>query len=516
MKRIPKQETIKDVLKETIRNLNAERGSLMLVDNAKDELYIKVSCSTKPETELKDDVLRITRVKIGKGISGIVAKTQKPLLINDIRDVLEKHPSLELKTDPKKYKTSIIVPVIDNGRTIAVINIINKLDNKKFTEDDLHLATMLARYCRTSLKLKEKNEQLIHINEIIREINKTNILGEIYEMVVKKGAELLKCKNASIMLVEHQENKDFILNVKESTDKSIVGSGRKLGEGVSGWVWKTGEPVLIKSVNDGGENRRFKIINKPGSFIVVPLNLKYKSPYALNVSLKGQSTIGVLNFTDKFDNSPFTFEELDLIINYANLVAIALEKAHFYRDAKQAYLTTVQSLSVAIESKDTYTRGHSDNVTKYAVIIAKELKMDIKDIENINLAATLHDIGKIGVSDVILTKPAKLTREEYEEIKKHVTYSESILSHSTFLDDVRYIIRHHHERFDSTGYPDGLKGQNIPLGSRILTVADSYDAMTSKRPYRDAMSKEKAVSELRKCSGSQFDPDIVKAFIRTL
>ena len=318
------------------------------------------------------------------------------------------------------------------------------------------------------------------------------------------------------MLVEQKENKDPILAVKESTDKSIVGRGRKLGEGVSGWVWKTGEPVLIKSVGKGEKDRRFEIINKPGSFIVVPLNLKYKSPYALNVTLRGQSTIGVLNFTDKFDNSPFTFEELDLIINYANLVAIALEKAHFYRDAKQAYLTTVQSLSVAIESKDTYTRGHSDNVTKYAVIIAKELKMDSRDIENINLAATLHDIGKIGVSDVILTKPAKLTREEYEEIKKHVTYSESILSHSHFLDDVRYIIRHHHERLDGTGYPDGLKGQQIPLSSRILAVADSYDAMTSKRPYRDAMPKEKAISELRKCSGSQFDPDIVEAVIRTL
>ncbi|MFH1904064.1 MAG: HD domain-containing phosphohydrolase [bacterium] len=516
MKRTLEQERIKDVLKETIRNLNAERGSLMLVDNATDELYIQVSCSTNPETELKDDVLRTTRVKIGKGISGIVAKTQKPLIINDIRDVLEKHPDLKLKTDPKKYKTSLIVPVIDNGRTIAVINIINKLDNKKFSEDDLHLATMLARYCRTSLKLKEKNEQLIHINEIIREINKTNILSEIYELVVRKGAEILKCKNASIMLVEQKENKDPILTVKESTNKSIVGRGRKLGEGVSGWVWKTGEPVLIKSIGKGEKDRRFEIMNKPGSFIVVPLNLKYKSQYALNVTLRGQSTIGVLNFTDKFDNSSFTFEELDLIINYANLVAIALEKAHFYRDAKQAYLTTVQSLSTAIESKDTYTCGHSENVAKYAVIIAKELKMDSKDIENINLAAALHDIGKIGVSDVILTKPAKLTREEYKEIKKHVTYSESILSHSPFLDDVRYIIRHHHERLDGTGYPDGLKGQKIPLGSRILAVADSYDAMTSKRPYRDAMPKEKAILELRKCSGSQFDPDIVEAFIRTL
>ena len=516
MKRIPEREKIKDVLEETIKNLNAERGSLMLVDNARDELYIQVSCSTKSETELKDNVLRTTRVKIGKGISGIVAKNQKPLIINDIRDVLEKYPDLTLKTNPKKYKTSLIVPVIDNGKTIAVINIINKLDNKKFSEDDLHLATMLARYCRTSLKLKEKNEQLIHINEIIREINKTNILTEVYKLVVRKGAEILKCKNASLMLVERRENKYPVLTVKESTDKSIVGRGRKLGEGVSGWVWKTGEPVLIKSIDDGGKDRRFKIINKPGSFIVVPLNLKYKSPYALNVSLRGQSTIGVLNFTDKFDNTAFTFEELDLIVNYANLVAIALEKAHFYRDAKQAYLTTVQSLSGAIESKDTYTRGHSDNVAKYAVDIAKELKMDIKDIENINLAATLHDIGKIGVSDVILAKPTRLTSKEYEEIKKHVTFSESILSHSSFLDDVRHIIRHHHERLDGTGYPDGLKGQQIPLDSRILAVADSYDAMTSKRPYRDAMPKEKAISELRKCSGSQFDPDIVKAFIRTL
>jgi len=205
---------------------------------------------------------------------------------------------------------------------------------------------------------------------------------------------------------------------------------------------------------------------------------------------------------------------------YKNL---AKELAHTTEELKVAntnvkdlYLSTIQALAAAIEAKDPYTSGHSERVTKYALAISIELGLAEEDVQQIMYASILHDIGKIGVSEDILGKKGKLEPEEFKKIQQHTTIGANIISSISMLESIIPIIVHHHEAFDGKGYPFNKEDEEIPLGARIIAVADAYDAMTSDRPYRKAMSKEEAIKEVRRCSGTQFDPEIVNAFVKTL
>ncbi len=169
---------------------------------------------------------------------------------------------------------------------------------------------------------------------------------------------------------------------------------------------------------------------------------------------------------------------------------------------------------MAIDAKDRYTHGHSKRVSDVSIMIGRELKLSKEAEELLQYASDLHDIGKIGISEVIISKEGKLTVDEYEIIKTHPLVGETIIEPVPFLQDAKPVIRHHHERYDGYGYPDGLKGEEIPLLARIIHIADAYDAMTSDRPYRRALSHALAVQEIKKHSGSQFDPKVVEAFLR--
>ena len=181
----------------------------------------------------------------------------------------------------------------------------------------------------------------------------------------------------------------------------------------------------------------------------------------------------------------------------------------------EAYIETIKSLAEALEAKDSYTKRHSDIVADYAKRIAEKMGLPFYEIQKISQSALLHDLGKMAISDGILNKPGTLNEKEWEEIRKHPEKSEEILKPLTFITFLP-IIRHHHERFDGTGYPDKLSGEEIPLGARILAVADSFEAMTRDRSYRKALSKERAIEELKRCSGGQFDPKVVRAFLEVL
>ena len=192
--------------------------------------------------------------------------------------------------------------------------------------------------------------------------------------------------------------------------------------------------------------------------------------------------------------------------------------AEKHAELRTAYIETMRALAEAVDAKDTYTRGHSERVGVYASKIAREIGLPKDLIERVYIAGLLHDVGKIGVSDAVITKPDRLTEEEYEEIKKHPEIGAKILEPVSFLSDVVECVRHHHEWFDgsSRGYPDQLQGERIPLPSRVILVADTVEAMSSNRPYRNGLPLEVVVRELHKFSGSQFDPNCVDACLRLL
>jgi putative nucleotidyltransferase with HDIG domain len=192
--------------------------------------------------------------------------------------------------------------------------------------------------------------------------------------------------------------------------------------------------------------------------------------------------------------------------------------AEKHQQLRTAYVQTIRTLSEAVDAKDAYTRGHSERVGVYASKIAREMSFPKDVIERVYIAGLLHDVGKIGVRDAVITKPDRLTPEEYEEIKQHPEIGYRILEPVEFLQDVAPCVRHHHEWYDGStrGYPDRLKGDQIPLPSRIILVADTVEAMTSDRPYRKALPLDAVVSEIQKYSGTQFDPKVAASFLTLL
>lgn len=227
---------------------------------------------------------------------------------------------------------------------------------------------------------------------------------------------------------------------------------------------------------------------------------------------------GVLGlvYVDSHKANSFARRDLALFSALALKVAIAVDNARLYDDLRSLFYNTVETLVRTIQAKDQYTAGHSTRVSRYSLMIADKLGMSTKEKHQLYLAAMLHDIGKIGVPDDLLNRPGKLTSAEMERVRSHVQVGASMIEMLGEMHAIVPLIRHHHECYDGSGYPDGLKGEQIPLVSRIIAVADMYDAMTSDRPYRKRRSHQFAVDEILKASGVQIDPKVADAFLDVL
>lgn len=220
---------------------------------------------------------------------------------------------------------------------------------------------------------------------------------------------------------------------------------------------------------------------------------------------------------DKFDQLLLLIESGFKSIDQMKTIRQMNEELKISKEnVEKAYLETIEMLRYTVEAKDSYTRGHSDRVSAYSVLIGEELGLYDKDINVLKVGGLFHDIGKIGISDTILLKPAKLTDQEYDELKKHPSIGKQIISTSTIFRDIIPIVYSHHERFDGKGYPAHLKGNEISFLARIVSVADAFDAMTSRRSYRDELDLDFVRNEIVKCSGTQFDPEVAKAFLNIL
>ena len=268
-------------------------------------------------------------------------------------------------------------------------------------------------------------------------------------------------------------------------------------------VVKSGESVLISDVASSGLNPENVIIRtfKPFSFCMTPLEAD-------------KNIVGVLGADRTTYREPITQRDLDYLSVFANNIGVSLLRAQLDDELKNSYLSSVKALAQALEEKDRYTRGHSERVANLSAQLARELDLDADEVEILRTGAMLHDIGKIGVPESIIRSPNALSIEEYDIIKTHPVRGVEILSPIAFLRDHLHLIRNHHEYYDGSGYPDGLRGEEIPLGAQIITLADAFDAMTSSRPYRKAKPAETAKTEILERSGLQFSPEVCTAFQR--
>jgi len=226
---------------------------------------------------------------------------------------------------------------------------------------------------------------------------------------------------------------------------------------------------------------------------------------------------GYCEKSDKFDQLLLLIESgIKSIAQMNEIKRINEELSSTYEKLEKAYLDSVQTLRYTVEAKDPYTRGHSDRVSRYSVLIGKKLELSDDDIKTLEIGGLFHDIGKIGIPDSILLKEAKLTDDEYSQIKNHPSIGAHILCNAAIFQNIIPIVKHHHEKFDGTGYPGRLKGNDIPYLARIAAVADTFDAMTSKRTYREPLPLDTVTDEIERCSGTQFDPEIANAFLDIL
>jgi HD-GYP domain-containing protein (c-di-GMP phosphodiesterase class II) len=273
---------------------------------------------------------------------------------------------------------------------------------------------------------------------------------------------------------------------------------------VSTWVIKNRQPILIADINDMPHFARYSELGyERKSLICAPLIVK-------------DEIIGTISVVNKSDNSRFNRDEMEMLSTIAAQAAIAIKNATLYEEQQQTYLNTIQALVSAIEASDSYTRGHSERVTRYSLEIGRRLNLSPDRMQILERAAILHDIGKIGVDLSLLHKEGKLTPKDIRDLQQHPVIGMTILEPIEFLHDVRVCIGQHHERFDGMGYPNRISKDEQLLEARILAIADAFDAMTSDRPYRKALSLDIAITELHDNAGSQFDPELVGVFSRVL
>ncbi len=327
---------------------------------------------------------------------------------------------------------------------------------------------------------------------------------EVSQTVVDTACSIIHSNLASLMLI-NSDNELYIIASKGLSEKVVKETKMKIGEGIAGRVVSTGKYIFVENIEldvrflRPNDEERYE----SKSFISVPLKIKSK-------------VIGVLNINSPRNKKQFNDRDLKLLTILADQAAMRLDNIELFNNLQSFYFEMVQTLARAIDAKDAYTYDHADRARKYAKEIAIKMNLPYTIVRNIEYAALMHDIGKIGIADNILLKKEKLNETEIKILRTHPIIGHKILAPVKFLTPVAPMVLYHQEWYDGSGYPEGLAKEEIPLGARIVAVIDAYDAMTSDRPYRKALPIKTAVDELKKGSGKQFDPKIVDIFINIL
>ncbi len=351
-----------------------------------------------------------------------------------------------------------------------------------------------------------KKEQVIDsirsLHDLSKAINSTLDIEEVVRMVMEKTGALMRSEKVLIYMLDSERGALTLRNSLGFQDGDELPEEIRGVRGLDHCLMRRGRGIRVKDIlaRSGCEENTL-IISILSGFIFAPLEVK------------GEVTglIGVMN-------EKLTFSELELEIFCAlgSQSAVAMENAGLYKRLKDGFLHTAEALAEAVGSRDPYTGGHTRRVVEYSLLIADALNMPPGERETLWLAATLHDIGKIGIEDSILGKGCALTGDETEVMKLHPEIGAKILSHVDEMRDVISGVRHHHEKYDGSGYPDGLSGEAIPLMARIIAIGDAFDALTTERPYSSAVDRGSACFELELSGGTHFDPLLVAVFCKKI
>ena len=373
-------------------------------------------------------------------------------------------------------------------------------------------AEIVAQALRQILSLEyDLNDLTSELSAIYEEITLLYRLGEAFSGILKtQQIQQSSLEEISTVL---GVAKAGILMLNEAQDGLVLSAGIGIAASKIGKLrFGKDHGLAWKVVRD----RLSLIANTPSAFPEYLSSRGGEKPLLMVPLPSKKGIIGVLAVSDRQEEDEFTSKDEKLLSAIARQMAGMLENAGLYKETQELFLNTIEALSAAIDAKDPYTHGHSRRVTDFSVAIAEEMGLSFEEIENIRVSALLHDIGKLGVSELILRKPADLTNEEFAQIKRHPSVGAEIMSHVKKLSRFLPGMIDHHEKFSGGGYPKGTSCDQISLAGRIIAVADTFDAMTSDRPYHEnckGKPDEVALAELKRCIGTHFDPTVVASFI---
>jgi HD-GYP domain-containing protein (c-di-GMP phosphodiesterase class II) len=455
-----------------------------------------------------DESLLGKKLEKGKGIVGKVADTGRNYLSKDA----SRDPAWMGEVSSNKgFSTSDILacPIKYGDDVIGVVEVLNKKQGM-FHKQDMKRLSKLTPHIAVFIKylIDEAGQHaLIDMQAKLYELSKM-LNSNLDTKAVVRGAmeaivSLVNAEVGSLLLVDKEKKELFFEVALGDSEKTLKEIRLKFGQGIAGWVAQEKQPIIV---NDTSKDERFykKADEKTGfitrNILCVPV-------------LSRNEVIGVMQALNKKEGG-FSKRDLKLLTSLTDQVAIALENASLHEELKQTFVEVVESLAEAIEKRDPYTGGHTKRVVQYSLMIADEIHLDGEERDRLKMGALLHDVGKIGIDDSVLRKPAKLDEIEFEKMKAHPSIGADILGKIPQIKNIIPGILHHHEWYNGKGYPDGLSGNTLPEIARIISIADTYDAMTTDRPYRKGLTHDFAIAELKKFSGTQFDPQFVNAFIR--
>jgi response regulator RpfG family c-di-GMP phosphodiesterase len=489
----------------------AQGGSILVVD---DEAVIRDLLSEI----LTDEGFEVVAASDGnEALNRLAKRNDFLLLFTDI--MMPEMDGIQLIREARRVSPNLIPIVMTGYATLesarsAVREGAYDYVLKPFSLSEIKLAihNALERY-----RLMNDNARLRDLTELFRiseEIASIHEEHRLFQYVLKAALERVGALRGSIML-STPDGKALTrmasIGVPESADLTV-----DYGKSIAGWVAENNLPLCVQDIQKNPDLARLSRGLEDSSFISVPLERCRQADSPLRPARRDMrpQVMAVLNVNRKRDSRSFTDSDLKALSIIAKHASVALENVHLLKDLEHAHLDTLQSMARILEAKDPYTHGHSERVRNYAVMAAMRLGMPRQDIETIRLGAMLHDVGKIGVSDAILNKVEPLVPDEWEAIKRHPVIGFDVLQPVGFITREHLaIVRSHHERLDGSGYPDALRGPSIDDRVRVLAVADTYDAMSGDRAYREGISKAHILEELSKCAGEKLDARIAQVFI---
>ena len=406
----------------------------------------------------------------------VVVMTGYPTIDSTIKTL--KNGVVDFLTKPIKVnQLPLTIERVMRERSLFVDNIILKEEAKRNK-----------RLLRVNQELQEKIKEVETVNLILQQLDQTTTSRELFTALVNLCGEVTDCDEAHFCIFAHGIKEPVIISSFVKDRHTATMDAECIKETIVKKGAHDGIPCLIEQDDEND------------SIMAIPLKIKSR-------------VFGMLISLIKGGKGRFGERELFFLNFLAEKASFSIENLALYENIYENLFSTLYACVETIEVRDPYTKKHSARVTGYAVSIAKAIGCSEEEIEMLTVSGNLHDIGKIGIPDKILLKPGRLTHREYEVIKKHPIIGSNIIGHFGIWADEQKIIKHHHERWDGNGYPDRLKGEKIPFPSRILAVADVYDALTSDRSYRERLQEAVAVTIIKENLGTQFDPKVAKVFL---